>query len=199
MRNFDNVSRETLVRLDVYVALLQKWNQRINLIGPANIDEIWTRHIVDVLQLRPIAGTPESWADLGSGGGLPGLVMAILYADEAGPQLTLVESDQRKAAFLRQVIQQLDLNASVETDRIETLKPLNAQIISARALAPLPKLLGYVARHLAPDGRALLPKGRRWKSELANTQDQWTFDHKVWQSQTDPDAVILEITNLDPA
>ena len=195
----ENVSRETLERLTEYVALLEKWNRRINLIAPTTTEEIWSRHIADALQLKPLGKEVQSWADLGSGGGLPGLVVAIQALESGGPPLILVESDQRKATFLRQVILQLGLDATVETDRIESLRPLNVQVISARALAPLPKLLGYVARHLGTEGRALLPKGRKWEFELSEAQQRWTFDHKVWQSQTDPEAVILEITNLEPA
>lgn len=197
--DLENVSRETMARLTTYVALLEKWNRRINLIAPATTEDIWNRHIRDALQLYPMANTAQNWADLGSGGGLPGLVVAIQAVELGGPAMVLIESDQRKAAFLRQVIQQLDLKARVATDRIESLESLNTQVVSARALAPLPKLLGYVARHLASDGKALLPKGRSWKSELSDAQQRWTFDHKVWQSRTDPEAAILEITNLEPA
>ncbi len=188
-----------MARLTTYVALLEKWNCRINLIAPATTEDIWNRHIRDALQLYPMAKTAQKWADLGSGGGLPGLVVAIQAVELGGPDMVLIESDQRKAAFLRQVIQQLDLKARVAIDRIESLEPLNTQVVSARALAPLPKLLGYVARHLASDGKALLPKGRSWKSELSNAQQRWTFDYKVWQSRTDPEAAILEITYLEPA
>ncbi|NKB29280.1 MAG: 16S rRNA (guanine(527)-N(7))-methyltransferase RsmG [Rhodobacteraceae bacterium] len=197
--DLENVSRETMARLTTYVALLEKWNCRINLIAPATTEDIWNRHIRDALQLYPMAKTAQKWADLGSGGGLPGLVVAIQAVELGGPDMVLIESDQRKAAFLRQVIQQLDLKARVAIDRIESLEPLNTQVVSARALAPLPKLLGYVARHLASDGKALLPKGRSWKSELSNAQQRWTFDYKVWQSRTDPEAAILEITYLEPA
>lgn len=189
-----NVSRET-EQLAQYAALLRKWNPTINLIAPATIEEIETRHIADALQLARLA--PQStgiWVDLGAGGGLPGLVVAI-----ARPELAvrLIESDQRKAAFLRTVIRELSLeNTSVVCQRIESADPQNAANISARALAPLPQLMAYVSRHLMPDGHAWLMKGRNWQVEIAEARKTWSFDVKAHQSSTDSDAAILEITEI---
>ena len=127
---------------------------------------------------------------------LPGLVLAICR-----PQMRVlcVESDQRKAAFLRHAARALDLNVEVLAARIEVLDPLAAPLVTARALAPLPRLLGYVARHLAGDGEALLMKGRRWQEELENARGAWHFSCEAASSRTDPQAVILKVGGLKRA
>lgn len=189
-----SVSRET-EQLSAYAALLRKWNPAINLVAAGTLDQIETRHIADALQLARLS-TPATgaWADLGAGGGLPGLVIAIARPDIS---IWLVESDQRKAAFLRNAIRELSLkNAEVLCKRIESADRLNTANISARALAPLPQLMAYVERHLAPQGRAWLMKGRNWQNEVADARKSWDFDVKAHQSSTDPDAAILEITGI---
>lgn len=174
--------------------MLRKWNPAINLVAPSTLDQLETRHIADSLHLAEIAeSTPGDWLDLGSGGGLPGIVMAIMRPDFS---LTLIESDQRKAAFLRSVVRELSLGAKVICQRIEVLDGLDAANISARALAPLPQLMAYVNRHLHPTGTAWLMKGRNWRAEVAQARNNWTFDLKPHQSATDPDAAILEITGI---
>ena len=189
-----SVSRET-ERLAAYAGLLRKWNPAINLIAPSTIAQIEARHIADSLHLAEIAKTAEdNWVDLGSGGGLPGIVVAIMRPDM---DLTLVESDRRKAAFLRNALRELALpRAKVLCNRIETLDRLDAANISARALAPLPQLMAYVERHLSPSGTAWLMKGRNWQAEVSQARDDWKFDLKTHQSATDPDAAILEITGI---
>lgn len=189
-----SVSRET-ERLAAYAGLLRKWNPAINLIAPSTIAQIEARHIADSLHLAEIAKTAEdNWVDLGSGGGLPGIVVAIMRPDL---DLTLVESDRRKAAFLRNALRELALpRAKVLCNRIETLDRLDAANISARALAPLPQLMAYVERHLSPSGTAWLMKGRNWQAEVSQARDDWKFDLKTHQSATDPDAAILEITGI---
>ncbi|KRW96983.1 16S rRNA (guanine(527)-N(7))-methyltransferase RsmG [Paracoccus sp. MKU1] len=189
-----SVSRET-ERLAAYAGLLRKWNPAINLIAPSTIAQIEARHIADSLHLAEIAETAEdNWVDLGSGGGLPGIVVAIMRPDL---DLTLVESDRRKAAFLRNALRELALpRAKVLCNRIETLDRLDAANISARALAPLPQLMAYVERHLSPSGTAWLMKGRNWQAEVSQARDDWKFDLKTHQSATDPDAAILEITGI---
>ena len=193
-----DVSRETEERLKLFAALLAKWNQTINLVSRDSLDDVWTRHVADSAQLFAMA--PEdarSWADLGSGGGFPGLVVAILAAEKR-PRLnvTLVESDARKSVFLRTVLRETRVQASVETSRIEDLAPLEADVVSARALAPLDVLLGYVARHSATGGIALLPKGANWQNEVDAAAKSWTFTHKARTSETDPSAVILTVGDL---
>jgi len=188
------VSRETEA-LEQYASLIRKWNPAINLIAPSTLDEIETRHVADCQQLVKVSREATgSWVDLGSGSGLPGLVVAIGRADLA---VTLVESDKRKAAFLRAVVRQLSLsNVRIVTERIEEAIPLNSSNVSARALAPLPLLMSYVARHLAEGGRAWLMKGRNWSSEVDEARRQWRFNLWVHQSETDPDAAILEIADI---
>ncbi|MDF3854420.1 16S rRNA (guanine(527)-N(7))-methyltransferase RsmG [Paracoccus sp. P2] len=188
------VSRET-ERLAAYVGLLRKWNPAINLIAPSTVEQIETRHIADSLQLAEIAeNSPGNWVDLGSGGGFPGVVMAIMRPEL---QLTMVESDQRKAAFLRNVLRELALpHARVLCKRIEAVDRLDAANISARALAPLPQLMAYVDRHLSASGTAWLMKGRNWQDEVAQARTDWKFELKPHQSTTDPDAAILEITEV---
>ncbi len=139
----------------------------------------------------------ERWLDLGSGGGLPGLVIAILAADER-PSLTvtLVESDQRKAAFLATAARETGIRATILTDRIETIADQNADILSARALAPLPRLLDLSARHMAPGATALFHKGARHDDELRDALAHWRFSFKKHPSLTDPSATILALTGV---
>ena len=192
------VSRETLEQLQIYVGLLKKWTKRINLVAPKSLDQVWTRHILDSTQVFDLAPkNAATWVDLGSGGGFPGAVVAILAAAKA-PNLsvTLIESDQRKAAFLRSVARETGVPFEVIAKRIEDQDCLNADIVSARALAPLDQLLGLVFRHMHKDGTALLPKGGGWRAEHASALEHWAFDCKTHQSTTDADAVILEIGEI---
>ena len=196
-----NVSRETAARLDTYAALLEKWNPAINLVAKSTLAALWPRHILDSAQLLALAPPgARRWADLGSGGGFPGLVIAILAADTAPDlRLTLVESDRRKAAFLETVLRETGISATVAAERIEDLPPLAANIVSARALAPLPVLLGHAHRHLAPGGIALFPKGARHRGEIAESLERWRFSVQKHPSRTDPDAVILSIGDIERA
>lgn len=193
-----DVSRETFAALQQYEELVRRWTPAINLVSKATLLDLWDRHIVDSAQifaLCPFSAT--SWADLGSGGGFPGVVIAIL-AKQLKPDLrvTLVESDLRKATFLRQAAQTLALPVTVRSSRIEVLDPLNAEVISARALAPLADLLAYADRHLAAGGVAVFPKGARYAEELAEAQKTWAFDVDAQQSLSDADAAILVIRNI---
>lgn len=193
-----NVSRETAERLDVYSALLHKWNPRINLVSRASLDQHGTRHFADSAQLYDLAEHPVGhWADLGSGGGFPGLVIAILAAETGTPlRVTLVESDLRKATFLATVIRETGVRAEVLTDRIEEIAPLRADIVSARALADLTTLLGFAARHLADGGSALFPKGQSWQEELRQAQSAWQFTARIATSKTDTGSVILNVRGI---
>lgn len=193
-----DVSRETFERLEAYVALMKKWNTAINLVSPNTISEIWTRHILDSAQIYGLApDNPYIWCDLGSGGGLPALVVAIM-AKEANPDLTVtcIESDLRKATFLRTVARELALNLSVRSERIENAKPQSADVLSARALAPLDALCGFAMRHLKPDGVAIFPKGENYRQELQEALENWTFHLDTYPSKTHPNAVILKIEGL---
>lgn len=193
-----NVSRETSARLSAYEALLRQWNPRINLVAPSTLDVFGSRHIQDSLQLVGcLKGDENVWVDFGSGGGLPGLPVAILAA-ETHPLLrvTLVESDKRKAAFLSEAVRHLQLNVRVLNSRIEDLTPLKAQIVSARAVAELDRLLTWASPHLAPTGICIFPKGRDWQRELENAKRHWLFECALISSKTDDGAAILVITEL---
>ncbi|SIS51144.1 16S rRNA m(7)G-527 methyltransferase [Roseivivax lentus] len=193
-----NVSRETLDALEAFEALVRHWTQRINLVSKASLEGLWTRHILDSLQLIPFLPEGEGhWLDLGSGGGFPGIVLSIA-AKTMQPEMamTLVESDTRKSVFLRTAIREFGLNAKVRSCRIETLPQIPSDIVSARALASLSTLLGYAQPHLGPGGKAVFLKGTTWKKELADAQREWSFSHEITTSETDPSAVILSIGNL---
>lgn len=192
------VSRETFQRLEVFVALLEKWTPKINLISRASVPAIWSRHIRDSLQVY--RNGPENfdhWVDLGSGGGLPGLVVAILAAEKPSrPTVSLVESDGRKAAFLRTVMRETGVPGRVFCERIENLPAQNADVVSARALADLQSLLAYVQRHLRPDGIALLPKGVTWENEVEIARREWSFTFDALKSETEEGSVILRIGDI---
>ncbi len=193
-----DVSRETIDRLACHGALLTKWNSRINLVSAASLADYWSRHVLDSMQLfslRPAQA--RVWVDIGTGGGFPGLVVAILAAEqEPEMRVTLVESDHRKAAFLSQAIRATGVTAQVIAARAEDIPRRDADVISARAVAPLDRLLKLVERHLATGGRALLPKGAAVEDELRLALEYWRFDlHKI-ASVTNPEAAILSIGDL---
>jgi 16S rRNA (guanine527-N7)-methyltransferase len=195
------VSRETLAALEALQSLVQRWNPAVNLVSKASLPRLWDRHIVDSAQLFSLCPPKaERWVDLGSGGGFPGLVLAILARDAGlALRMTLVESDARKATFLRQAAQSLALAVTVENKRIESLPNLDSDVVSARALAPLPQLLGYATDLLRPNGVAIFPKGARHADEIESARTQWTFDAESRPSMSDPDAAILIIRNIQRA
>jgi 16S rRNA (guanine527-N7)-methyltransferase len=192
------VSRETFERLELYASLLQKWTKKINLISRSTVDDLWSRHIDDSIQVYDFV-LPSSglWVDLGSGAGLPGVIIAILAAERA-PDLRVrcVESDLRKAAFLTTAARELGLQMSVEAARIETLVPQRADYISARALAPFDKLCAYAHPHLSPDGLCLFQKGVQHEKERLKAEKNWQFDLVIRNSRTNPQAVIYKIGAL---
>ena len=192
-----DVSRETFERLEAYVALIEKWNPKINLVSKSSLPEIWDRHIWDSAQIFDIAVEGSVWADFGSGGGLPGIVLAI-FAKELRPdmQFYLVESDQRKCAFLRNVVREIGLNVKVHAERIEVLDPIGASVTSARALTDLNGLLEFVERHSAKNGVAILPKGETWEKEILQAQENWSFEYEEITSKTNNDAAILKIKDF---
>lgn len=196
-----NVSRETIARLDTYVSLLLQWQPRINLIAPSTIPEIWTRHIEDALGLCEVAIEPLKIVDLGSGGGLPGLVLAIMRTERAGAQVDLVESNSKKSAFLRTVIRELGLPAQVHAERIEDCGKLlaDADAISARALASLDDLLAYVGPHAGPKTRCFFPKGRNHEQEIKEASAHWRFAMIKHGSGVEEGSVILEISDIHPS
>ena len=193
-----NVSRETSDRLKLLVDLLRKWNPRINLVSKSTLEEVWTRHVLDSAQIFELADRPVlKWVDIGSGGGFPGLVVAILAAEtKTQGETTLIESDQRKCAFLRTVLRETDVPGRVIAKRIEATEPQSADILSARALAELDKLFFFSKRHLRENGTMLFPKGVTWEKELSKAQESWSFSHEVIKSTTEPNSVILKVKDL---
>ncbi len=194
-----NVSRETYDRLEVFQKLVLKWNDAINLVSKASASDIWGRHILDSAQIAEFAPTnPQTWVDIGSGGGFPGLVTAIQFKDlSPTTRFVLIESDARKATFLRQAIRTLELGAEVMCQRVESVRPLGAAVVSARALAPLSLLLEHAQRHLAPEGRAFFPKGETFADEIRDAQERWHFRFRAHISRTDARAAILEVDQID--
>ncbi|MEX0504323.1 16S rRNA (guanine(527)-N(7))-methyltransferase RsmG [Alphaproteobacteria bacterium LSUCC0719] len=185
-----DVSRETMARLESYVALVQKWQPRVNLVSPASLSDIWPRHIWDSAQLAPhIPAGSTRLLDVGSGAGFPGLVLAILTDAECH----LVESDQKKAIFLQTVIRECGLKATVHNQRIETLSCLNADIITARALAPLDRLLVLLASQLRSGTRCLFLKGAQAESELATLGAQPNLSWRRHPSLTNPDGSVIDL------
>jgi len=192
-----NVSRETRAQLDRYLDLLRKWTAKINLVAPGTLEQAWERHFLDSLQLLSLVpSSARLVVDFGSGGGFPGMVMAV--ADSANPDRTyhLVESDKRKCAFLRSVRRETSASVTIHESRIEALEPLNAGVAVARALAPLPLLLEFAHRHLGPGGRCLFLKGEKAKQEIHAARAEWQFSCVEHPSMTSEDSVILEIGDL---
>jgi len=192
-----DVSRETFDRLDMYVELVKRWNPRINLVSRNSLEDVWNRHILDSIQVFRCATGADTWVDIGTGGGFPGMVCAIVALEESpNTRFQFVESDQRKSAFLRTVARECRVTCEVITKRIEAVEPLAADIMSARALADLKTLLSFCDRHLSQNGTALLPKGANWEKELSEAQEEWKFDAEPITSLTEPQAVILKIKGV---
>ena len=193
------VSRETMAKLDLYVGLLQKWSTAINLLGPTESEYLWERHISDCGQLIDhVPSSARSWLDLGSGAGLPGLVVAILAAGRSRcMSFDLVDSDQRKAAFLREAGRQTDAPVTIIAERTEDIAPKTYDIVSARAFAPLRRLLKH-ARPFAHVGtHLLLLKGRAVKAELTDAKEDWILDAELLPSVSDPEGAILRVTRFE--
>ncbi|MDC7784250.1 16S rRNA (guanine(527)-N(7))-methyltransferase RsmG [Rhodoplanes sp. TEM] len=195
------VSRETEARLDRFVAMLLERQSVMNLMAPSTIPTLWTRHVADSLQLLPlIPERARTFVDLGSGGGFPGLVLACALADRPGAAIHLVESTQKKAAFLRDVGAALALPVVVHAARIEDFnrkRPVVPDIITARALAPLPVLLGYVYPLLTKSGVALLAKGQDVEAELTQASKSWKITADLVPSQTSPEGRIVVVRGLE--
>ena len=190
-----NVSRETLGSLSAYVALLEKWQRRINLVSPTTLPDIWHRHILDSAQLLPhlpVVSTRQRCQilDIGSGAGFPGLVLAILGAGD----VQLVESDQRKAVFLQTVIRELGLSAHVSNKRIENLPPCRPDVITVRALAAVPKLMSLIAPQLHNGLTCLFLKGASVDEELTNFQTYSTMNAHLYPSVTNDNGVVVKLT-----
>jgi 16S rRNA (guanine527-N7)-methyltransferase len=179
-------------RLRRFADLLLRWNATLNLIAARDVSVVWQRHIADSLQLVPLMPSVERAIDLGTGGGFPGLVLAIA----TGVHFDLVESDRRKASFLRTAVQETTAPATVHCCRIEDAAMAPASLLTARALAPLPRLLPLAARLLTEDGVCLLLKGAKVAEELAASQADWAMEVDRVASETSPDGVVLRVRGL---
>jgi len=188
-----DVSRETLDRLTAYVALLVRWNQRINLVGRTTIGDVWRRHILDSAQLfRLIPPASHCLVDLGAGAGLPGLVLAVMGV----PEVHLVESDQRKAAFLREAVRITGAGAIIHAQRIEKLPAFAADVVTARALAPLPQLLELSEKFITPRTTCLFLRGAGGEDDLTALAKAWTMRINHFPSVSDPTGNILRLDNF---
>ncbi|MGQ0674196.1 MAG: 16S rRNA (guanine(527)-N(7))-methyltransferase RsmG [Hyphomicrobium sp.] len=195
------VSRETLDRLETYAALLRRWQSTINLVAPSTLDAIWHRHFADSAQLLShIPHSASGLLDIGSGAGFPGLVMAILLEGRQECRATLIESDSRKAAFLREVARATGVAVDILCARIESAtthaKVGQIDVVSARALAPMSRLLGLAQPFLSPGAKGLFLKGREVEAELAEARKRWDFSVELVPSRTAPDACIAIIGGL---
>jgi 16S rRNA (guanine527-N7)-methyltransferase len=187
------VSRETIERLDAYAHLLLRWNAKINLISRGDEPRLAERHIDDALQLAPLMPPNISTAvDLGSGGGLPGLILAIA----TGAHFHLVEADKRKAAFLREAARVTAAPVTIHNQRVEAAMLAPAPLITARAFAPLPRLLELAHRLLMPTSILLLPKGESADRELTEAAAGWNMKMQKFPSKTDPGATILRLSEV---
>jgi len=195
-----DVSRETADRLDGLVALLLRWQRTTNLVAPSTIPTLWTRHIADSLQLVAIAPAARIWIDLGSGGGFPGLVIACALADVDGGRVHLVESNGKKAAFLREAARHLRLPVMVHHRRIEDFMKAfheTADVVTARALAPLLDLLGYAQPLLNSGAQGLFPKGQDVDAELTDAAKYWNIVAALVPSRTDPRGRIVVVRRAE--
>jgi 16S rRNA (guanine527-N7)-methyltransferase len=194
-----HVSRETSERLTRFVALLLERQKAMNLIASSTIRMVWTRHVADSLQLLALAPDARRWVDLGSGAGFPGLVIACALADTPGAHIHLIESVGKKAAFLRDAIQDISLPATVHHARIEEIAPdlaAKTEIVTARAVAPLKELLTMINPFLEKGAKALLLKGQDVDAELTQAAKYWTIHYTAVPSETNPAGRILVVRGL---
>lgn len=193
-REIADVSRETLIRLEVYADLLRDWQTRMNLVSNASLEDLWRRHFLDSAQLfKLLSPNPSPLLDLGSGAGFPGLVLAIMGV----PDVTLLESSSKKCSFLREVAKETGTKVDIFADRIEQYRPPGkVRTIVARALAPLEKLLPLAEPLLSRDGEYFFMKGARAEEELTVAAKKWHIEVERIRSLSDDQATILKITHL---
>lgn len=188
-----DVSRETFAKLEIYAALLEKWQNSINLVSKNTLPDLWQRHFLDSAQIYPLVKDAEgALADIGSGAGFPGLVLSVLGKAD----VYLVESDRRKTVFLREAARACDVNATVHACRIEDTPVTEAAIVTARALAPLPQLLDYAAPLLAEDGRCIFLKGRTAAEEITTAREKWNFFLEKQSSIADEQGAVLMLKEI---
>lgn len=189
-----SVSRETIEKLEIYISLLQQWNKKINLVSQQGMDQVWKRHVYDSFQLiRYLDSSVKSIADLGSGGGFPGLILAL----STDIPVILIESDKRKTIFLREVLRQTKTQATVLCQRIENVNAISADVVTARALTSLTQLLEFSKNILNKNGYCLFLKGRSVNLEIEEAQKDWKINYKTFSSQTNADGVIVKINQFE--
>ncbi|MUG35280.1 16S rRNA (guanine(527)-N(7))-methyltransferase RsmG [Commensalibacter sp. ESL0382] len=197
MKNYPflkSVSRETIEKLEIYISLLQQWNKKINLVSQQGMDQVWKRHVYDSFQLiRYLDSSVKSIADLGSGGGFPGLILAL----STDIPVILIESDMRKTIFLREVLRQTKTQATVLCQRIENVNAISADVVTARALTSLTQLLEFSKNILNKNGYCLFLKGRSVNLEIEEAQKDWKINYKTFSSQTNADGVIVKINQFE--
>jgi len=190
------VSRETLAKLTAYADLLVDWNARHNLVAKSTLPDLWQRHFWDSAQLAPLVPqNTRTLADLGSGAGFPGLVLAALLPNVT---VTLHEATTKKCAFLREAADRMGLHVTIENARIEDLSPRLFDVVTARALAPLPRLLDYAQKFVGPNGVCLFLKGQNVGSELTEAHKYWNMKVSQVPSQTDPSGAMVIVKELGP-
>ncbi|MEJ1177057.1 16S rRNA (guanine(527)-N(7))-methyltransferase RsmG [Agrobacterium sp. CMT1] len=198
--NGQSVSRETQEKLEHFVELFKKWNNTTNLVAPSTLTELWSRHIADSAQIFNLSPHPQRWVDLGSGGGFPGVVTAIFLSEIGGGWVDLVESNNKKAAFLRIALKDTGARGAVHPVRIEKAPAIleTCDSVSARALAELDLLFDYIHPWATknPDLKAYFNKGRDYESEVQKAHGRWQFDLVKHRSAIEADSVVLEISNL---
>ncbi len=193
------VSRETRQALQLYADRLIQWQKRINLVGPKTVPDLWTRHILDSAQLWPLIKDMDGPVlDIGSGAGFPGLVLAIASARADGPEMHLVESDGRKAAFLADIISRTHARAKLHKKRVEALESWPCRAVTARACASVSQLLRFGIPFLGPDDSLILLKGRQVEAELTEAREYWSFEVSSTESVTDPSGRILKLSRIEP-
>jgi 16S rRNA (guanine527-N7)-methyltransferase len=191
------VSRETLARLKSFAGLLEDWNARHNLVSARSLEDVWRRHMLDSAQLAAfIPATARSLIDLGSGAGFPGIVLATMLREREGFRTVLYESTAKKCAFLTEVAARLSLNVEVCNARMETAAREPFDVITARACAPLDKLLGYAQHFAAPNSVCLFLKGQNVEAELTQARKSWRIKALRHPSRSDPSGTILEVREI---
>ena len=193
-----NVSRETLNGFYEYETLLSKWNEKINLVSKNTLVDIWERHFLDSGQIiKHVEASGKRWVDVGSGAGFPGLVVALLLRDrKIDCDLVLVEKNPKKGFFLSEVIRKLKLSVEVVNDNIDTLEPLNADILTARAFSELNNLIEIAFRHRKKEGICLFLKGENYRMELDKTLNYWFFDYDIVDSLSSSSGKIIRVKKI---
>jgi 16S rRNA (guanine527-N7)-methyltransferase len=193
-----NVSRETLNGFYEYETLLSKWNEKINLVSKNTLVDIWERHFLDSGQIiKHVEASGKRWVDVGSGAGFPGLVVALLLRDRRiDCDLVLVEKNKKKGFFLKEVIRKLNLSVEVVNDNIDTLEPLSADILTARAFSELNNLIEIADRHRKKEGICLFLKGENYRIELDKTLNYWFFDYDIVDSLSSSSGKIIRVKKI---